>query len=720
MAPIGRFRASRLVSARTGIPAADRSGEIIGTAVAGVAGQAAGVLLKVAEEQRVVSDTLDVMERGTAYENEVREITQQVKQNNLDNPNAAFSELKTRLNQQATVHFSSNDTGRRQIAMKRVIDGYDQSAVVDMSRWAVNRNNQIVTEKFTGVLNNSVVGLRETVKSGATIDTLDQQLAKMTAVDSTLGTAKQALVNVMKLTDPSASSAKIDSMVQKKLINAYTNAQLQTNPGLLLAELQQGRFDKYPDYEEQRELRAEAETAFISRTKEEELSSAMLGVTSLQKLIQDAYAVSLTSPDGDLQSLDESLQSSMVVLTDAERQRLIIADQGPTPALANIDSKIGMIKEYQGSLRDLREIFLKNPQFKIEPDLTLEATHLTTMTTLMAEIGDDPDQKYVVPLFKATSQIIKDYKAGKISKNVYTTLMTKALPALQGSVQEGLTGFDKFSGKSRGFREALGQVENAVDRFVSEDKNDPIRNGISVSAYMSFWEEYADQVSQGAELRPEQFRAIGQNAFVKALIKHEKIPRGDMYLVENSDKEPYTLIDRASQRSIVITKTDGLYNIALRGMGRTPEPAKQVREVITPGEKLGKLPGVPTPGFPSRVIDVTPKKAPEKKSELLRGVEQLKENIKSPSFTAGGGLTADFNFGKEEPPKKVEPAKPPERKAGRITVKDIDTQNPEENSLIGQVSFDELMQFREDRREGMSFNDALKKVSNTRQKSRKQ
>jgi len=716
MAPIGRFRANRLVSARTGIPSADRSGQIIGTAISQSAGQAVGALAKIAEEQRAVADTLDVMERGTTYENEVRDIAQQVKQNNLDSPNAAFGELKARLNQQATAHFSPNDTGRRTIAMKRVIDGYDQGAVSDLSKWAVNRNNQIINEKFTGVLNNSVVSLREDVKLGANVDALDGQLLKMAAVDSTLGTAKQALVSIMKLTDPSASAAKIDTMVQNKMITAYTNAQLQTNPGLLLAEIRQGKFDKYPGYEEQRELRAEAETAFINKTKEDELDTAQVGTTMLLGILKEAYDISIPSPNGDLQSLTESERAATVQLVNAERKRLLIADQGPTQALANVDSEIEMIKKTQGSLRNMRETFLKNSYFKIEPDVMLEALHLTGIERILGNITDDPDKKYAADLFQLTSTIIEDYNKGKISKATYTTIMTDALPALQNAVNDGLTGF-KFKGKSRGFRESLGQIQTAVDNFISDDESSLDRNNILVSSSLKFWEEYSDQIANGAELRPEQFRALGQDAFVKALIEHGKIPSSDLYLIENSDKEQYTLIDKASQRSIVITKTGGLYNIALRGMGRKPEPAKQVREVITPtpvdfGKEIKPLPGVPTAGFPSRVIDVSPKRAPAKEPVVKPG-EKLGKIPGAPTPGFPESLI-------DVTPKKVEPAKVvPPRKAGRITMKDIDANNPEENSLIGQVTAEELLQFRADRTGGMSFNDALKKISNTRQKNRK-
>lgn len=590
------FVQRQVVSAAVGTPGVSRSGEILGSAVVS-AGQ---ILLQFQARQKRIDDSLEVLDMMNHYESTMLDEMDTIKSVNLNKPEGAIKDYAKVSKIVATSpQFVTGDNRELGLAFRQMTNSVDRNNINNLATWTVRQKNRVTAEKLQNTVLSSADVIGTKVKQGEGIGALLGEINKFKVAQDVAGESEfQQMLNSVKLSNPSVDISKIKTGISETLVTKYVNTQIATNPSLLLGELFDGKFDDIMNQEDITALKKESTNAMTSQSKERFTGAMLTATNQLSAEINSWFDRSVTSPDlGSNEGISDSIQQAEGLRVAVEQETVMLQDHQSKgadvgKALKLNANKLKIIDMYKATLFKTRSTLNKYEITEPKVNTFLEVTTLTNINKLMAEAGDDPDDKYTEPFLNTTMKLMDNFEKGVISKEVFKTAFTLILPSVQEVISNR---WNNINHVSEGMGRAFQQIETDMKNFVSKDELDPVGSGTRVTAYVEFWRTYNQRKNEGAIFTTEQLQQLGQHATVLAMLKNGVFPEEDRSLIENSTigdpaNPTYSRIDRAAGIRIIIYKDkQGLYRLKQRGIPGVQSDIQKVERILTPEEKAKRI-----------------------------------------------------------------------------------------------------------------------------------
>ncbi len=567
-----------LASQLVGVPAASRSGEMLGRSIMLAAKSILDPMRENAEKEKRLDDKLEAMEMSANFNLQLNKLGQDIRQRTLDDPDSAvelYAESAKNLRDEYLKGIDPNNK-QKQFYFREAAIGLTTRGVGSIVNWSVDRKNSLRLDQLNSIVGKESEVLRENVRNGMGAESLFDMLEGFngTLEGDTEGGEElnelDFLMESIRANDPSMDKKAVTKGIEATLVDSYVQQQMATNPLKLWTELQGGSFNNLLDQKDIESYKARALKNAKVKNSHDRISFLITAADEIGNTLEanmglSSDALNISGPESltrlKTAAINWKLQAEENLVA---KKSIIDSFVGPVKnkkeqtgyikslksTVKDMDSLLGIVDKLESSLIDANFITGQ------EEDPAVAANIAFSIDTLIKTIDDEGvDDKFVDNLLTVYSELTEAYSKGSIDDTMYKKYATEIMPYIMGSLQDEETFLTRDISKP--MAEGLRTIEGNVKANFGEGSAK--YNKVYVDASSIFWErsKKAEQV-RGEKLDELESRKIAHDSFVRSMLRNV-LNSNQVSVLQTRGQ---VVIPTAQGYQAVISKTkDGYYQM---------------------------------------------------------------------------------------------------------------------------------------------------------------
>lgn len=401
-------------SARTGIPSANRSGEIISSAVKGLADTFfQGVLALETKSKRLMDDATRAKAIGE-YTTEYMQLSNQIKQENLENPEDATRQLRELRAELKNKHVDNlTDQGLQQ-EFAFSVDNINVQEDIRDTAWKIEQNTLISQKKYTDRISSDA-------RTAATLPAYEDYLTLVGRFQAEESNAEGER-RLSQAFGGLEQGQKVLEQGLESITRGFISGKMARGEGFEAAQhLIRGDFDLFISPQVKAELTAKLNQAQAGETRKSNFIQAAEAAVDVFQTAGDVLGRNL-----DIVGLEEKISQVSFAIATAEQTR-----KSP--------EQIKTLEGHLQLLERMRDLELEQIEKTSKDDIETKADLLADYQFLVDyEDGQNSLMGTLDEVLKFQRDLTEAFYGGKLSKTTYQKWMLFTETAIQNDIVEAM------------------------------------------------------------------------------------------------------------------------------------------------------------------------------------------------------------------------------------------------------------------------------------------